>query len=115
MTDKENRKDKAEKVTGMLGLAARARRLVVGTELVIDAMRRGKTKYLVVVSESASENTLKRLRNCCEYTGADMLSVPVDTATLGHSIGKKNSSVAAVAITDSNMANAVRNILKEGA
>ena len=107
--------NRAKKITGLLGLAARARKLVIGTELVCDALRRGKTGYLVVVSESASDNTKKRLRNCCEYTGAQLHTVPVSPDILGHSIGKKNASVAAVAVTDANMAKAIRNILKEGA
>ncbi|MBQ7500046.1 MAG: ribosomal L7Ae/L30e/S12e/Gadd45 family protein [Clostridia bacterium] len=118
MTDNKipiSSEDRAKKITGLLGLAARARRLVIGTELVCDALRRGKTGYLVVVSENASENTKKRLRNCCEYTGAQLQTIPVAPDMLGHSIGKKNASVAAVAVTDANMAKAIRNILKEGA
>ena len=115
MTGKPNNEGCVGKLAGMLGFAARARRLIIGTELVCDALRRGKTKYLVIVSETASENTKKRLRDQCEYTGAQMQEAPIDTKTLGHSIGKKNASVAAVAVTDANMANAIRNILKEGA
>ena len=115
MTDKENFTDSTAKLSGMLGFAAKARRLIVGTELVCDALCRGKTKYLVVVSESASDNTKKRLKNHCENTGAQMVFVPLDEKTLGHSIGRKNASVATVAVTDHNMAKAIRNILKEGA
>ena len=104
-----------EKIAGMLGFAARARRLVVGTELVCDMMQRGKKgSCMIVVSEEASDNTKKRIRNCCERTGTEMYTVPIDQSRLGHSIGKK-SLVAAVAVTDGNMAKAIRNILKEGA
>ena len=115
MTSDKIETARISRLTGMLGFAAKARRLVIGTELVCDALRSGKTKYLVVVSESASDNTRKRLVNCCEHTGAEMSTIPIDPTTLGHSIGKKNAAVAAVAVTDPDMASAIRNILKEGA
>ena len=50
----------AKKLLGMLGFAARARKLVCGTDLCRDEIRRGKLQ-LVLVASDASQNTKKRI------------------------------------------------------
>lgn len=78
----------------LLGLAARARKLVTGEELVIKEVRRGTVK-LVLLSTDASEQTKKKvLDKCGHYT------VPVriasDRQTLGQAIGKAERVVIGV-------------------
>lgn len=47
-----------DRILNLLGLAMRARKLVTGEELVINEVRRGKVR-LVILSEDASLNTKK--------------------------------------------------------
>ena len=63
--------DKSEKLLSLLGFAARARRLVFGTELCRDAARAGQSS-LVVIAAEASQNTKKRVVDACKYYGCDV-------------------------------------------
>ena len=46
------------RVLGVLGLARRAGALAIGTNSVLEAVRKGKA-YLVLIASDASENTAK--------------------------------------------------------
>ena len=47
-----------------IGLARKAGKLVSGTDFVCDAIRNKKI-FLVVCSESVSDNTRKKISDCC--------------------------------------------------
>ncbi|MBU8906972.1 YlxQ family RNA-binding protein [Desertibacillus haloalkaliphilus] len=83
-----------QKWMSMLGLAARARMLVSGEELVIKDVRAKKVK-LVLLSSDASESTRKKVVNKCEH-----YHVPLRTVStrdfLGHAIGKGERVVIGV-------------------
>ena len=91
-----------QRISGMLGFAMRARKLVLGTDLVCRAMPCGNVK-LVVISEGASDATKKKLSVKSEYYGIPYVEVKIDTEQLGKLLGK-SSLVAAVAVLDSNFA-----------
>lgn len=83
-----------------LGLAMRAGKVVTGEEMVIDSVRSGDAK-LVIVSEDASPNTLKKLNDKCSH-----YQVPIhqygSRDQLGASIGKEARVV--IAVTDAGFA-----------
>ena len=87
-----------QRLSGMLGFAMRAGKIIVGTDLVCRAMPSGKIK-LVVVSAGASDSTKKKLTVKSEFYGIKSLIADIDTEELGRIIGK-SSATAAVAVTE---------------
>ena len=100
----------SEKTLMTIGLCARARALVCGTELVRDAVRRRRAR-LVIISRHASENTRKRIKNCCECYGVPLEETDADTAQLGKYIGRV-SQTACIAVTDDNFVHAILDSIK---
>ena len=105
-----------ERAQRYLGLAARARALVIGTPLICTALSRaakGKTPLVVLVAADASANTKKRLTDRTAFYGVACIPLPHTCAELAHVIGKKEALVAAVGVTDENLAAAIRAALTE--
>lgn len=96
-----------QRLSGMLGFATRAGKIIVGTDLVCKAMAQGKVK-LTVVSGEASDSTKKKLTVKSEFYGIKSVVADIDTEELGRVVGKM-SNVAAVAVTEDMFA---REILK---
>ncbi len=78
-----------------LGLAMRAGKVISGEDAVIESIRSGEAK-LVIVAEDASESTLKKINDKCSH-----YQVPIhqygSREQLGGSIGKETRVVIAVA------------------
>lgn len=102
---------KTDRLLGMLGLAARARQLAIGSALACDAVARGA--HLALTSSDASENTEKRMRDRSAFYECKYLRLSYTSSELAHAIGK-TGSVAAVAVTDQNFASAIERMI-EGA
>ena len=90
-----------DKIKGMLGLANRAGRLIKGEQMVLDAIRSGKAR-IVLVAEDASDNTKKLFSDKCSYYGVAEY-VYGSKSDFGH---------ASMAICDRNFSDAVRKLLK---
>jgi ribosomal protein L7Ae-like RNA K-turn-binding protein len=91
-----------------LSLERRAGSALCGSSLVCDAIRSGK-EILVVLSKTASENSIKRISNCASYYKTKLIYTELTPDELGASIGK--SAVACIGITDKNLAfNVERNL-----
>lgn len=102
-----------EKLLQTLGLCAKARKLISGTPIICDALKKGKQKiYLVITASDNSENTAKRLSDRCTYYGVRLYSLSADGEALAHVIGK-NGRVAAVAVTDENLCRLAEKFLEE--
>lgn len=100
-----------DRLRGMLGLAMRAGKVVIGTEMVCVSLgKRGKVK-LVLVASDASAATKKKIVTKCEFYGVAVTESALDTSELGRLLGKTYGP-AAVAITDEGFA---REIAKCGA
>lgn len=100
---------KQNKVLSLLGLSARAGKLVSGEYSTETAVKSGKAA-LVLVAEDASANTKKLFHDKCSF-----YEVPVfDFGTkemLGHAIGKELR--ASVAVLDAGLADAVISHLED--
>lgn len=94
-----------EKLLGLLGFAARARKLVCGTDMCRDEIRRGKLSFVLVASD-ASANTQKRITDACRYYSADICRIPVTSDLLSSRIGKSAATMV-VGITDINFINGI--------
>ena len=104
-----------DRLLGMLGLCARAGRLICGVPLVCDAMRagrRGKTPLLVLEAADTSPNTHKRVTDRCAYYETEAVRIAVRGDELAHAVGH-SGVLGAVAVTDRRMADALRAILAE--
>ena len=92
-----------EKLLSTLGLCARARKLVMGTPMVCEAVRDPKAPVVAVLEASdTSDNTHKRLSDKCAFYGVPLYRIAADTSRLGWAVGK-TGAVAAVGITDENL------------
>lgn len=78
----------------MIGLSKRAGKLVSGSYAVEESIRLGKT-HLVIISEEASSNTIKKFFDMCKYRDIDIIKIGSMEA-LGKSIGKPNRAVVAI-------------------
>ena len=94
---------KNDRVLSMLGIAARAGRIVSGEFATEKAVKAGKA-YLILTASDASENTAKKFRNMADYYGVPY-KVYGEKETLGGCIGKDYRS--SLAVTDGQLAAAV--------
>lgn len=99
----------------LLGLAARARNVVIGVPLICTALSQGKSKAptLVLLAEDCSANTKKRITDRTAFYGTELITLPCSCEQLAHAIGKKEALVAAVGVTDQNLAAAIAAALQE--
>lgn len=83
-----------------LGLAYRARKVVVGTELVVDHIKK-KNLYLVFVAADASALTKKKMHDKAKTYQVDVIDI-YDSEQLSLAIGKIGIKV--IGITDKGFA-----------
>ena len=93
----------------MLGIAAKSGNVVSG-EFSTEKAIKSKKAYLVIVSEEASENTVKMFTNMTNFYKVPM-RVFGTKEELGKCIGKQFR--ASLAITDEKLANAVVSKMEE--
>lgn len=93
-----------KKMLSTLGLCVRAGKVIFGVPMICDAMRRGGAATPVAVFESSdtSPNTHKRISDKCEFYKIKHIRLECDGVTLAAALGKQ-SSLAAVAVTDEKM------------
>jgi len=100
-----------KKLLGLLGFAARARKLICGTDLCRDAIRRGQLP-LVIVAGDASENTKKRITDACSYYDADVCLTKLPSSVLSKQIGK-TADIAVIGVSDMNFVNGIAALFDE--
>ena len=94
-----------KRVLGMLGLAMKAGKVVIGTEQVIAFMQKKRLK-LVLLSSSSSEGTKKKISSKCEFYNIRLIELSIPTDELGSLLGKTYTP-AVVGITDENFSNTI--------
>ena len=101
------------KLLSTLGLCARARKIVVGTDMVCESVReQGKNRTLIViVSKDSSSGTNKKITDKCRYYKVPKYTIGADSAELGHAVGK-SSAVAVVGVKDLSLSLAVKKALE---
>lgn len=98
-----------KRIFQLLGMAARARMIITGEELVVREIRSGNA-HLVIVSEDASKNTMKKLNDKCMFYNVEK-HVFGSREDLGHAIGKESRVV--LAVTDAGFAGKLSGLLNE--
>ena len=102
--------NREEKALGLLGLATRAGRVIAGVPLICTALQKGKrdkTPVLVLLAADASQNTQKRVTDRTAHYGVPLIPLSIDCATLALRVGKRDGAVAAVGITEPELARAI--------
>ena len=95
-----NEKNNLKQLLFSIGLARKAGKMIVGTDMVCDEIRK-KHIFLALYASDVSENTRKRISDCCQYYHVKLYACPVTKEELGASIGK--SFAACIGITDKNL------------
>lgn len=91
------------KVLSLAGLAARARKIASGEDMVENSIRSGEVR-LVIVAEDASANTRKKFSDKCSYYQVPILFVGTKEE-VGKAIGKEFR--ASIAVLDEGFAKAM--------
>lgn len=85
---------KNKRVLGMLGISAKAGKVVCGTDATIEDIEKHKVK-LVIVAENASDRTKKNMKFVC-----DKNKVPIfefgDIDEISKTIGKSNKAIIGI-------------------
>jgi len=97
-----------ERAYKMIGLAARAGKVVSGSDAVIGAIRSGNVKLLIITKDISRNSLDKILKN----TGTEEMTCYSFGASdeLGYALGKPDRTVAA--ITDKSFADGISAILE---
>jgi len=83
-------------MTNIIGLARRARKVTIGTELTIEKLRRGEV-YVIILATDASENTQKKVYDKAKTYACEVVSEHTSDE-LSNAIGKHDIKV--IGITD---------------
>ncbi|MFV9509815.1 YlxQ family RNA-binding protein [Tepidibacillus sp. LV47] len=97
---------KSNKILSIIGLAQRARKIISGEELVVNAIKDQKV-FFVLLSTDASENTKKKIANKCEYYQIPY-RIQFSRQELGQAIGKPSRVV--IGITDKGFSNRLQEL-----
>ena len=99
-----------QKVLGLMGLSARARKVTFGTDACCEAIKRKKIHFLIL-AEDASEKTRQNFIFLCEKEQIPY-AVLGKIEEISKAIGKKNKAV--IGIEDINLANEIAKKFKRG-
>ena len=85
-----------------LGLCRRAGALICGTPMICAELPKGKI-LMVIEARDTSEGTHKKITDKCRYYEVEHLRIEADGVSLAAAVGK-SGSLAAVAVSDANLA-----------
>lgn len=88
------------KIWGLVGLAARARKICFGADSVEQEIKKKKVR-LVLIAQDSSDRTKTKFQNLCKENNVECLIIG-DIDTLSKSIGKQNKAI--VGIKEENLA-----------
>lgn len=102
--------DPGRRVLGLLGLAARAGMLALGTTQVREAARQGRVRFVLIAAD-ASANASGKLVPLLEARGIAH-RVAFDRVALGTAAGK--APLSAIGVSDASLAERIRAALDAG-
>jgi len=94
------------KVYGLMGLCARAGKIVSGMDAVCDELKKNKIK-LIIVAEDASEKTVSNVRYLAERKKIPIIMIG-NIENNSKIIGKENRAI--IGIKDKNISNGIEKI-----
>lgn len=103
---------KTDKILTYLGLASAKRSVVLGTDLVLKEIRKGKDSLCVLLASDASERTKKQITDKCSFYNVPLINIECDMDALGKRVGKI-SPVAVAAVCDKGLAAQIKTCAAE--
>lgn len=104
----ENKNTYRNRVLGMLGISAKAGKVVCGNDATIEDIERHKVK-LVIVAEDASEKTKKNMKYVCEKNKVPILEFG-NIDEISRTIGKTNKAI--IGIKSKSLSEAIEKLIK---
>lgn len=98
------------KILGLMGLAARARKVCFGADSVALQIKKKKV-YLIIVAKDASDRTKDKFRNI-SYEYEIPIIIEGEIEILSKAIGKSNKAI--IGIEDSHLASEIQKINNGG-
>jgi len=92
-------------ILNALGLAQRARALISGENIVLDAILNKKAK-LVLVSNDISDGSLKKISDKSRTNEIELIQIDFDRYDIGKAIGKEFR--VCLAVTDKNFVSMIK-------
>ena len=99
-----------KKILGLIGLAARARKICFGADSVEEQIKKKKV-YLVIVATDSSDRTKEKFKKLCEENRITII-VYEQIEILSKSIGKSNKAI--IGIEEQNIAKEIIKINNGG-
>lgn len=99
-----------KKILGLIGLAARARKICFGADSVELEVKKKKV-YLVVVAIDASKRSREKFNQLCEEYNVPII-IEGEIEILSKAIGKSNKAI--IGVKDINLANEIQKIKNGG-
>lgn len=82
-----------EKLLSLMGIARKAGRLSLGYDPAEEAMRKGKSK-LLLIAKDVSERTLKSITAAAQQTGTRIILTDITMDAFGAAVGKRSGIVS---------------------
>ena len=98
--------EKSKRILGLIGLAARARKICFGTDSVLTKIRKKKV-YLILIAGDASDRTKEKFEKLAKEYNIPII-IYGNIEEISKSIGKNNKAV--IGIEDCNFANEIQKI-----
>jgi ribosomal protein L7Ae-like RNA K-turn-binding protein len=99
-----------KKILGLVGLAARARKICFGADSVEDKINKHKVK-IVIIATDASNRTKEKFQKLSENNNISFI-IYSNIEELSKAIGKENKAI--IGIEDINLANEIKKIYNGG-
>ncbi len=101
-----------DKFLSTCGLARRAGKIIIGTNMTVAAIRGFIKPKLVIISSNASENSVKKLTDACVYHCVEFLCSEYKMEDLGNAVGQSGGA-ACIAVTDEGFAQKIKKLHSE--
>ena len=102
--------NKENSILGLIGIAAKAGKVICGTEAVEEAIKNKKAK-LVIITEDASSKSIENMLFKCKKNDIPIVNYGT-IEKISHAIGKINKSV--ICIKDNNLGEEIYKIISGG-
>ena len=102
--------EKSKKILGLIGLAARARKICFGADSVEEQIKKKKV-YLIIVATNSSDRTKEKFKKLGEEYKTPII-VQGEIEVLSKAIGKSNKAI--IGIEEKNIANEIEKINNGG-
>ena len=99
-----------EKLSGFLGLARKAGKLVFGFDMTVEAIRKG-TAEAVLLSNDCAERTARNIKRIAEENETEILILPLTMDEIGYAVAKR---VGVLSVCDSGFSKKIKELAENG-